>query len=153
LQSNTPLREVIDASPRSHKNVYIVNLFPRTQEELPENLFDSWHRARDIMHTDKTEHNIKMSKVISRYLTLLREMHDMLCNVKLDDKMKELFKEIEKEYHKLADERGAIIEQITRIERNEDIHFLFEDADFSINTIKKLISQGERDTEHILGAK
>jgi NTE family protein len=94
-----------------------------------------------------------MSKVISRYLTLLREMHDMLCNVKLDDKMKEWFKEIEKEYHKLADERGAIIEQITRIERNEDIHFLFEDADFSINTIKKLIGQGERDTEHILGAK
>jgi NTE family protein len=150
LQSNTPLREVIDASPKSHKNVYIVNLFPRIQKELPENLLDSWHRARDIMHTDKTEHNIKMSKVISRYLTLLREMHDIISNVQLDDKMKTWFREIEKEYHKLADERGAIIQQITRIERNEDVHFLFEDADFSINTIKKLIKQGEKDTENIL---
>jgi len=150
LQSNTPLREVIDASPKSHKNVYIVNLFPRIQKELPENLLDSWHRARDIMHTDKTEHNIKMSKVISRYLTLLREMHDIICNVQLDDKMKAWFREIEKEYHKLADERGAIIEKITRIERNEDVHFLFEDADFSIDTIKKLIKQGEKDTENIL---
>jgi NTE family protein len=150
LQSNTPLREVIDASPKSHKNVYIVNLFPRTQEELPENLLDSWHRARDIMHTDKTDHNIKMSKVISRYLTLLREMHDIICNVQLDDNMKAWFKGIEKEYHKLADERGAIIEKITRIERKEDVHFLFEDADFSVDTIRKLIRQGEKDTEDVL---
>ena len=102
------------------------------------------------MHTDKTEHNIKMSKVISRYLTLLREMHDIICNVQLDDKMDAWFNKIEKEYHKLADEKGAIIQQITRIERNEDVHFLFEDADFSVDTIKKLIKQGEKDTENIL---
>ena len=33
------------------------------------------------------------------------------------------------------------------IERSEDIHFIFEDADFSANTIRKLIRQGERDAE------
>ena len=33
LQSNTPLREVIDASPKYDKNVYIVNLFPRIQKK------------------------------------------------------------------------------------------------------------------------
>ena len=155
LQSNTPLREVIDASPRAYKKVYIINLFPRIQEELPENLLDSWHRARDIMHTDKTEHNIRMSKVISRYLTLLNQMYDIIniCNVQSDDdKMKDLFKEIKEEYHKLADERGAIIEQITRIERKEDVHFLFEDADFSISTIRKLINQGESDAEDVLSS-
>lgn len=153
LQSNTPLREVIDASPKYDKNVYIVNLFPRIQEEIPENMLDSWHRARDIMHTDKTDHNIRMSKVISRYLTLLRQMHDIISNVQLDEKMKESFREIEKEYHKLADERGAIIKKITRIERTEDVHFLFEDADFSINTIKKLIGQGEIDAESALATQ
>jgi NTE family protein len=115
-----------------------------------ENMLDSWHRARDMMHTDKTEHSIKMSKVISRYITLLREMHVIICNVQLDDKMDAWFNEIEKEYHKLADEKGGIIQQITRIERNEDVHFPFEDADFSIGTIKKLIKQGEKDTENIL---
>lgn len=152
LQSNTPLREVIDASPRFDKNVYIVNLFPRIQEELPKSMLDSWHRARDIMHTDKTDHNIRMSKVISRYLILLKEMHDIICNVQLDDKMKAWFRELEKEYHKLADERGTIIQSITRIERSEDVHSLFEDADFSINTIKKLIWQGEKDTEDSLAS-
>ena len=30
-----------------------------------------------------------------------------------------------------------------RIERPEKAHFLFEDADFSVATIKKLIKQGE----------
>jgi NTE family protein len=71
LQSNTPLREVIDASPKYNKKVYITNLFPRSYEELPKNMFESWHRARDITHSDKTAHNIRMSKVISRYLFLL----------------------------------------------------------------------------------
>ncbi len=153
LQSNTSLREVIDASPKNDKDVYIVNLFPRIQKELPENMLDSWHRARDIMHTDKTDNNIRMSKVISRYLTLLRQMHDIISNVQLDEKMKESFREMEKEYHKLADNRGAIIKKITQIERTEDVHFLFEDADFSISTIKKLIKQGEKDTENALTSK
>jgi NTE family protein len=146
LQSNRPLREVIDASPKHDKNVYIVNLFPRIQKEIPKNMLDSWHRARDIMHTDKTDHNIRMSKVISRYLTLLRQMHDIISNVQLDEKMKESFRVIEKEYHKLADERGAIIKNITRIERTEDVPFIFEDADFSISTIK----QGEDNAENAL---
>jgi NTE family protein len=46
--------------------------------------------------------------------------------------------------------RGAIIRNIVRIERSEDTHFLFEDADFSLNTIKHLIEQGEQDAENAL---
>jgi NTE family protein len=153
LLSNTPLREVIDSSPKRDKKVYIVNLFPRIQEELPESLIDAWHRARDIMHTDKTDHNVRMSKVISKYLLLFREMHDILSNAQLDDELHKRFTQIEPEYHKLANERGAIIDDITRIERSEDLHFLFEDADFSIATIKRLIKQGEEDAEKALAKK
>ncbi|HKU49937.1 MAG TPA: patatin-like phospholipase family protein [Nitrososphaera sp.] len=150
LLSNTPLREVIDVSPKHDKQVYIVNLFPHRQEQLPENMLDSWHKARDIMHTDRTDHNVRMSEVISRYLLILKEMHDMLSNVELKGDVKDRFLKLEKEYHKLAGLRGAIIDDIIRIERSEDIHYLFEDADFSIATIKKLIRQGEDDTEEAL---
>jgi NTE family protein len=153
LLSNTPLREVIDSSPKRDKKVYIVNLFPHIQEEVPENLFDAWHRARDIMHTDKTDHNVRMSKVISKYLLLLREMHDIISNAQLDKELHERFRKIEPEYHKIADARGAIIDEITRIERSEDTPFIFEDADFSIATIKKLIKQGEDDAETALTEK
>ena len=153
LLSNTPLREVINSSPKRDKKVYIVNLFPRVQEELPENMLDAWHRARDIMHTDKTDHSVRMSEVISRYLLLLREMHDIISNAQLNDELHKRFTKMEREYHKLADERGAVIDEITKIERAEDLHFLFEDADFSIATIKKLIKQGEEDAEKALTKK
>ncbi|MGH9934545.1 MAG: patatin-like phospholipase family protein [Nitrososphaerales archaeon] len=157
LLSNTPLREVIDASPACDKKVYIVNLFPRIHEELPKNMSEVWHRARDIMHTDKTEHNVRMSKAFSRHLELLKEMHDVIMYFldtgRVDKTMKEKIMKIEPEYHKLATQRGAIIKEIIRIERKEDSHFLFEDTDFSLATIKQLIKQGEEDAENVLQKK
>ncbi|MBI3639297.1 MAG: patatin-like phospholipase family protein [Thaumarchaeota archaeon] len=147
LLSNTPLREVIHASPRNDKRVFIVNLFPKNHDELPRNMSEAWHRARDIMHTDKTDHNIRMSKIVSRYLELLREMHDIITSAQLDENGKGKLAKIEQEYHKLACDRGAIIEEIIRIERQEETHFLLEDADFSIDTIKNLIQAGEKDAE------
>jgi NTE family protein len=150
LLSNTPLREVIDSSPKHDKKVYIVNLFPHLQEELPKNLLEIWHRARDIMHTDKTDNSVRMSKVISGYLLLMKEMHDILSNTELSPELHDRFRKIEPVYHRLADARGAIIDEITRIERSEDAPFLFEDADFSLATIKKLINQGEADAERAI---
>lgn len=150
LLSNTPLREVIDASPKRDKKVYIVSLFPHIQERLPENIADSWHRARDIMHTDRTDQDVKMSKAVTKYLLLLKEMHDILANAKLEGELEKRFLAVEPKYHKIADERGAIISDIVKIERSEDVHFIFEDADFSVATIKKLIMQGEQDAEKAL---
>ncbi|MDE1872285.1 MAG: patatin-like phospholipase family protein [Thaumarchaeota archaeon] len=150
LLSNTPLREVINASPKLDKNVYVVDLFPKNQPELPNNMFEVWHRARDIIHTDKTEHNIHMSKTITRYLKLIREMHEILSSSTLDEKGKSKLALLEQEYHKLASERGSIINQIVRIQRHEHVHFLLEDADFSIATIKELIEKGEKDTKEAL---
>ena len=46
--------------------------------------------------------------------------------------------------------RDAIIREIVRIERAEESRSLFEDADFSDETIKKSIMQGERDAEKAL---
>ncbi len=143
LMSNTPLREVIEASPREDKNVYMVNLFPRLQDVLPSNIFEVWHRARDIMHVDKTKHNVKISRIISKYLEVMKRMHDLLNN---DNR----FDEIEKDYHRLVVERGAIIRRIVRIERIENTHFLFEDADFSLASIMRLIKEGEKDAEKAL---
>jgi NTE family protein len=145
LLSNTPLREVIAASPSYDKKVIIVNLFPHKQEELPHNLMEAWHRARDIMHTEKTDQSVSMSKIISRYLLLINEMHDILETAPLDQKTRKRFAAIESEYQKVACERGAIIKEIVRIERNEGTHYLFEDADFSLDTIKNLIRAGEKD--------
>jgi NTE family protein len=150
LQSNTPLREVIDASPKNDKNVYIVSLFPQEHHDLPSNMFETWHRARDIIYTDKTSHNVRMSEVFSRYIRLIEGMHEIITS-STDERAKSRFRESsEREYRKLVQKRGAIIRNIVRIERSEDTHFLFEDADFSLHSIKHLIKRGEEDAEEAL---
>lgn len=153
LLGNTPLVNVIDSSSKHDKKVYIVNVFPHYQKKLPDNLMEVWHRARDIVFTDKTGRNMKLSKLISNYLLLLKEMHGMLDKLQLDQKTKKEFEKLEQDYSKLAILRGAIITDITKIERSESLHFLYEDADFSIATIKRLIKQGEDDTEKTLEEK
>ena len=107
------------------------------------------------MYADKTEHNIKMSKAVKRYQGLLRDMYEfIISNTPLDDaKKKEEFAKIEKRYQRVARERGAIIENVVKIERKEDVPFIFEDTDFSISTIRKLIREGEEDAEQVLAGK
>jgi precorrin-6B methylase 2 len=111
--------------------------------ELPKNIAESWHHARDIMHADKAEHNMHISKVISCQLDLLKKPHCILESVNLDKKLKSEFLEIKSEYEKMVSHRGAIILDIIQIERKKKTHSLFEDADFSESKIKSLILQGE----------
>jgi NTE family protein len=62
LLSNTPLREAIDASPVNDKSVFLVVNYPKKVDALPKNLPEVYHRARDIIFSDKAEHNVTMSK-------------------------------------------------------------------------------------------
>ena len=57
-------------------------------------------------------------------------------------KVWKIFK-VEREYHRIATDRGDIIEEIIKIEK--DSHFIFEDAGSSTQTIQKLIKQGEKE--------
>ena len=52
LLSNTPLREVIDASPIKDKRIFLVENYPKNINKLPENIQEIQHRARDIMFSD-----------------------------------------------------------------------------------------------------
>jgi NTE family protein len=63
LFSNTLLREVLDASPINDKRIFLVENCPK-KPALPKNLPDVFHRARDIIFSDKSEHNIKCTKYL-----------------------------------------------------------------------------------------
>lgn len=76
--SNTPLREVIDASPKNDKRVFLVENYSKNSLKLPENLAEVHHRVRDIMFSDKTLHNVKMSKVITYYLKFIDDLYDIV---------------------------------------------------------------------------
>ena len=91
--------------------MYIVNLFPHSQQEVPNDMLEAWHRARDIMYTDKTASNVRTSKIISKYLSLLKDMHDYMTSSTIQPSNKlnnEKLAKIEEEYNKLAHQRGAV---------------------------------------------
>lgn len=152
LLSNTPLREVIDASPIKDKRIFLVENYPKNIDQLPDNLLEVEHRARDIMFSDKTIHNIQMSKAMTYHLKLIDDLYDMLKD-HFNPKNKEerdKFEKIRAKYKKVSEEHGAEIKGVYYITRDEPFPSPYENADFSLNTIKASIKDGELKTSQII---
>jgi len=157
---NTPLRAVTKASPKYEKIAYVTDVFPRKQEKLPANMPETYHRVRDLLFTDRSIQQTKeISDSIKKHLSLIEQMHELIMsnnnpNINIKDaKVKSRLDKIEEEYNNLVhNERGLIMDRIIQIQRIERAgrHFIFEDADFSIDTITELIKQGEEDAEDAL---
>jgi NTE family protein len=152
LLSNTPLREVIDASPVKDKRVFLVENYPKNCDTLPDNLSEVQHRARDIMFSDKTLHSVKMSKAITFYLKLIDDLYEMLedhfDSNKKEEKQK--FEKLRARYKKVSEGHGAEIKGVYYITRSEPFPSLYENADFSVDTIKASIRDGESKTNQKL---
>jgi NTE family protein len=152
LLSNTPVREVIYASPRNDKNIFIIENYPRKIQRLPSNLAEVESRAKDIIFSDKNIDNIKMSRLITRHIQLIESLYDIIeekiSPTELDSQQ---FEKIRSEYNTLINNYGAQIKSVTRIIRSElESPSMLQNADFSPKTIKELIVQGERNTEEKL---
>jgi NTE family protein len=147
LLNNTPLREAIDASPVNDKRIFLVENYPKRVNTLPKNLPEVYHRARDIMFSDKTVYNVRMSKVITLYLCYIEELYQLIEThmdlTKVDPKQ---LKRIRNKYRKYKQERGAEIKDIFYITRDEPFPHMYENADFSPETIKNSIKEGEMKT-------
>jgi len=152
LLSNTPLREVLDASPAKDKHVFLVENYPRYTEKLPDNLLEVEHRVRDIMFCDKTLHNKQIARAITYYLRFIDELyHAIEDRFDLENVQdKEKFEKIKAKYKKIAEEHGAQIKGLYYISRDEPFPDLYENADFSIDAIKASIRDGELKTKEIL---
>jgi NTE family protein len=152
LLSNTPLREVIDASPVKDKRVFLVENYPKRCDTLPDNLLEVQHRARDIMFSDKTLHSLQMSKAITYYLRLINDLYKMLEDHFRSEKKEDIekFEKIRARYRKVSEEHGAEIKRVHYITRSEPFPSLYENADFSVDTIKASIKDGELKTNQIL---
>lgn len=154
LLSNTPLRELIAASPVNDKRIFLVENYPKKIDVLPRNLSEVYHRARDVIFCDKTEHNVTMSKVITRYLRYIEELYHIVeehtDHSRLD---KEQLKRIRRKYKKYKEDHGAEIRKIFYISREEPFPHMYENADFSPETIKNSIEEGERKTSQAIGNK
>ena len=132
------------ASPSKDKNIFIIENYPKEIDRLPSNMTEVQSRAKDIMVTDKDLSLRKMSRLITRHIALIDTLYNVfkeLDNSKLD---KNIISYIEKEHKILAEKFGAKILAIKRISReNIGAPYPSQNAEFSINTIKELIIQGE----------
>jgi NTE family protein len=145
------LREVIDVSPVIDKRIFIVENYPKKIERLPQNLPEVLHRARDIMFSDKTAHNIKLSKAITRHLEFIEELYTIVeTNVDPGKIDRQKLDKIHKKYQKMMKEHGAEIKKILYITREERSPYLYENTDFTQAGIKNLIKEGESKTKQAL---
>jgi NTE family protein len=143
LMSNTPLREVMDASPSNDKEVYLVENYPQVRKRLPANRIEVTDRDRDITFSDKTSHDIETWRKMTRLIELVELMYPMIDKSKKDQAVAEM----EQMYKEIVESGGAEILSLKKISRTElDSPYLLKNADFSKNTIVELINQGEQNT-------
>ena len=151
LLSNTPLREVIDASPVNDKRIFLVENYPKKTNSLPDNLAEVYHRTRDIIFCDKTLNTVQMSKAITRYLRYIDELYQMVEDcVDMTKVDKGQLEKVRRKYKKYKKDTGAEIKGVHYISRDEPVHSIYENADFSPKTIKGSIREGEVKTNQIL---
>ncbi len=144
LLSNSPVREVLVASPREDKHIYMVENYPRKIDRLPANMTEAQSRAKDIMFCDKTSSLIKLSKLITKQVDLIEILYQALHECEHSHLTKEQMAQIEKGYELLVRKFGSKILSVTRIVRkNPKRPYSQQNADFSVDTIKQIIAEGE----------
>lgn len=142
---------MINASPINDKRIFLVENYPKRVTALPENLPEVYHRTRDIMFCDKTLNTLTMSKVITRYLRFIDELYQMIDKcVDMKNVDKEQVEKIRRKYKKYKQDSGAEIKDVHYISRDETVHSIYENADFSPEVIKDSIREGESKTKQIL---
>jgi NTE family protein len=151
LLSNTPLREVIDSSPVKDKRIFLVENYPKRINSLPDNLAEVYHRTRDIIFCDKTLSTVQISKAITSYLRYIDELYKTVEEyVDLTKIDKRQLEKIRRKYRKYKQDTGAEIKGVYYISREEPVHSIYENADFSPKAIKDSIREGELKTTKIL---
>ena len=144
LLSNTPIREVMVASPSKNKNIFVVESYPKKIEKLPANMSEVMSRSKDLMFSDKTQSLQKMSRLITRHVNLIETLYDIFQDSDQSKIDKDKIDYINKEHSLLVDRYGAKILKLNRITKVvPETQYPLQNADFSVDTIKELIRQGE----------
>jgi NTE family protein len=151
LLDNTPVRQVLQASPRNDKRIYIVENYPRKIDSLPSDLMEVADRTRDIIFSDKTKSGLKLAKFITRQIKLIEELYDIFEDVDHSKFNAQKIRFIKEEYNAVVNNLGAEILEVSRIARERiSTPHLLKNADFSPKQIRELIEQGERKTQDYL---
>jgi hypothetical protein len=150
--------------------VYIVNVWPSKENIVPSDYDGVKDRHNDIRFHDKTEYDEKVAFFISDYIELVKQVRNIAVKHFREKNERDAFqKELGKflsskkdtkstqrmgekrKYEDLIKGRFDIATMV-RIERKDDVDGVSSKfADFTIETIDKLIEEGEHDAWKALG--
>ncbi len=172
ILSNTPLRELLQAHRDYwHKDigadrvpnleVYIIDVWPSVEAVVPSDQDGIKERNNDITHSDKTEYDQKIAFLVTDYLNLFKKTKEIAKRHIKDQKEYEMFeKDVDgfldtytnntkkrtgeqKKYSDLVNGRFDL-KRVVTIERKDDVDSISHKwADYTSETIDKLISEGE----------
>jgi NTE family protein len=179
LLSNTPLRELIsehtlfwkekigienplDALWEGKKeekvpdlDIYIVNLWPTKENDIPRDQDPTKDRMYDILACDKTEYDLKVATLVTDYMDLTLELIRLAKDKRISkDDVIEILKKLAKSRFRTGKPRTYMdllkgkfgVNEILRIERRDDLHSISNKwADWSSMTICRLLDEGKRD--------
>ena len=164
LLSNTPLRELLQAHRDYwHKDrnaekvpdldVYIVDVWPSIEMTIPTDHDGVKDRKNDITHSDQTEYDQKVAFFVSDYYNLVNELMDLAkrkgaSKTDINSILSKEAKSIKRNgIHRTYDDlmKGRFnLQKVVTIERKDDRDSISNKwADYTSETINKLISEGE----------
>jgi NTE family protein len=179
LLSNTPLRELISEhtlfwkekigfenpvdviweGTRRQKvpdlDIYIVNLWPTKENDIPHDQDLIKDRISDIIGCDKTEYDLKVATLVDDYMDLALQLIRLAKEKRIPkDDVTEILNKLAKSRFRTGQPRMYMdllkykfaINEVLRIERTDDLHSISNKwADWSAMTISKLLDEGKRD--------
>jgi NTE family protein len=178
--SNTPLKELLSAHRDYWLNVenkevpdleiYIVNVHSSTIEDkdIPKQYDEVRDRNLDILYGDRTYHDQYSASLVTDYIDFIIGLQDLANNYIKDENQRNAF---QKKFERLKNEkanstsdtlgedvkyedliRGRFETKVMRIERKHDANTStsLKGADITIQTIKGLIEEGEKDTKDLV---
>jgi NTE family protein len=172
LMSNTPLMKVVllhrkywykvrglkDSIPRL--GIYIVNLHPKKQAEIPTDRDGVINRNNDIIFSDRISHEEDMLLLVSDYIEMVRALMKVAGEHGVNDDIIHTLLNQKTTYHgeflkarRFLDlvEGRFQIDEIININRKNDQHTISNKTyDFSIGTINNLLERGYNDAREVL---
>ncbi len=144
-------------------DVYIVDVWPTLEENIPHDHDGALDRKEDLLLNDKTDYDQKVSDIVSDYFTLFQRTREIALNYIIGQNEKKAFqtdldkfltKENTKSKHRTGQPRqykdlinGRFDINVIRIERTKNVEYDIWNKmlDYSTQTIQQLIQDGYDD--------
>jgi NTE family protein len=179
LLSNTPLRELISEHTLFWKekiglgnpldsvwerrkveevpdlDVYIVNVWPTKENDIPHDQDLTKDRMYDIMGCDKTDYDLKVATLVSDYMDLTLELIRLAKGRRIPkEEVSKILSKPAKSRFRTGEPRKYVdllkgkfgVNEVLRVERRDDLHSISNKwADWSSITISSLLEEGKKD--------